>query len=316
MKQALEDILYSKENCYLYLRGINSLYEQFSEATQVYAGDLTHEHMALTANGKIVTPVQAAHCLNDLGRSTKFYRALHQAITHYLQQNKPVRILYAGCGPYATLLTPFTSLYNPDQIQFTFLEISEFSYQKVQKLYTDWCLNAYLENLLLCDATDPNLNLCNSFDIILSETMQVGLKNECQVPITRNLVRFLNKNGTFIPEQIKLDVYLTGKPKDELVPNSAEIQFLGTAFDLDCHQLPEKNTITTLTIPESNLEYLKLYTHIQLFGSEYIKPFESGLTLPLILDRPLRKANRTARFQYMEDELPYLHFEYEPIQNL
>lgn len=311
MKQALEDILYSKENCYLYMRGIKSLYELFSNVTQVYADDLTHEHMALTANGQIVTPVQAAHCLNDLGRSMKFYRAIHQAIEHYLKANQPVRILYAGCGPYGTLLTPFTSLYSAEQIRFTFLEISDFSVEKVTKLYTDWKLNDYLDSIQLCDATDPALTFDHSFDIIISETMQVGLKNECQVPITRNLVRFLNEGGTFIPEQIKLDVYLVGKQLEETNPHSVERAFVGTAFDLNCHELPEKGQVVNFSIPENQFEYLKLYTHIQLYGSEYIKPYESGLTLPLILDRNVNNSGRVARFQYLENNLPYLHFEYE-----
>jgi len=313
LKPALEDILYSNQDYFLITRGINALYEQYSEATGIFAGDLTHEYMKETENGKIVTPMQAAHCLKDMARSTHFLRAIHQAINHHLQNKQSVRILYAGCGPYGTLLTPFTSIFSSKQIRFTFLEIEEVSFNAVQKLYTDWNIENYLESVLLCDATDPDLKLSGSFDIIISETMQVGLKNECQVPITRNLVRFLSEDGTFIPERIKLEVYLTGKQKDLLDPNSDDKLLVGTAYDFDSRNLPIPGNETILTIPESQLEYLKLYTEIHLFGEEKLTAHQSGLTLPLILDRPIGKAGRAARFHYVEGALPKLEFEYLPV---
>jgi hypothetical protein len=315
IKSALEEILFSHQDYFLITRGINYLYEKFSEATNIYAGNLTHEHMKETANGKVVTPIQAAHCLKELARTTHFLRAIHLAINHHLMKKQSIRILYAGCGPYATLLTPFTSVYTSDQIQFTFLEIEEQSYNAVINLYKDWQIEGYLESIHLCDATDPELSLDGTFDIIISETMQMALNNECQVPITRNMVRFLSKEGTFIPERIALDFYLTGKKKDPLVPDSDEKKFVGTAYDFDIKNLPAKGSETTLTIPESNLEYLKLYTNIQLFGGERLKAYQCSLTIPLILDRPVNKAGRSIRFWYVENERPKLEFEYLPENN-
>ncbi|REE01719.1 SAM-dependent methyltransferase [Marinoscillum furvescens] len=312
LKSALEDILFSNQDFSLISRGINYLYERFSETTNIYAGNLTNEHMKETANGKVVTPIHAAHCLKELARTTHFLRAIHLAIEHHLKYKKSIRILYAGCGPYGTLLTPFSSIYSADQIQFTFLEIEEESVNSVKSLYTELSISEYLESTHLCDATDPELSLAGSFDIIISETMQMALNNECQVPITRNMVRFLTKEGTFIPERIALDVYLVGRKKDPLVPDSDEKEFVGTAFDFDINNLPAKDSETILTIPKSALEYLKLYTNIHLFGEECLKAYQCSLTMPLILDRPLKKAGRSIRFWYEENERPKLKFEYLP----
>ena len=310
LRSEIEDILFGGNDYAIITHAINSLYEKFSQATQIFAGDLTHECMKETPNGIIVTPDQAAHCLKDIDRSTHFLRAIHKAIEHYLKGQGNVRILYAGCGPYATLLTPFTALCGPEKIRYTFLEIEDISLQAVTKLYNDWGLNTYLDEVRLTDATDVDIEFSNLFDIIISETMQVGLKNECQVPITRNLCRFLKESGTFIPQQIKLDVYLAGKKQDPLIPDSDEKIFIGTAFNLDFQKIPAPGSVVELEVPESDLEFLKLYTTIHLFDDERLTAYQSGLTLPLLLDRLEGKAGRHIRFWYEEGAKPCLKFEY------
>lgn len=310
LRPNLEDILFSGKDYQLITRGINSLYEKFSQATQVCAGDLTHEHMRETPNGIIVTPGQAAHCLKDIDRSTHFLRGIYKAIECYLKNRKSIRILYAGCGPYATLLTPFTALYGHDRIRFTFLEIEKVSHQAVTELYTDWGLTSYLEEVRLTDATDPSIQFPDLFDIIISETMQVGLKNECQVPITRNLRRFLKEDGTFIPQQVRLDVYLTGQKRDPLIPDSDEKFFVGTAFDFDFRKIPGPGSEVILDIPASDLHFLKLYTAIHLFGDEKLMAYQSGLTLPLLLDRRVDKGGARMQFWYEEGSRPCLQFKY------
>lgn len=310
LKKNTEHILFSEDNFDLIKKGIDNLYELWSKETGIFADHLTNEKMFQTENGLVVTPVHAAHCLKDLARTTHFLRGIHKAIEHFLKNKKQIRILYAGCGPYATLLTPFTSMYSPEQIHFTFLEIEEVSLHAVNKLYSEWHLTPYLDEVRLADATDPDIQFPKRFDIIISETMQVGLKNECQVPITRNLVRFLEEGGTFIPQQIKLDIYLTGEKQDPLIADSYEKLWVGTAYNLDFQAVPEPGYETTLTIPQSNLEFLKLYTTIHLFGNEKLTAYQSGLTLPLVLDKPVNKVGQQIKFWYEEGARPKLNFKY------
>ncbi|MEO1023173.1 MAG: hypothetical protein AAFW89_11580 [Bacteroidota bacterium] len=310
LRQDVEDILYSGDDYYLITRGIESLYEKYSESTQIFAGNLTHEHMKETANGRIVTPVHAAHCVKDLMRTTRFMRGVYHAIEQYLNNKDRVRILYAGCGPYGTLLTPFTALYSPEEIGFTFLEIEETSVRAVNKLYEDWGLKSYLDELKLADATDPDITFSAPFDIIISETMQAGLRTECQVPITRNLVRFLSKGGTFIPQQISLDVYLTGS-FDPLRPGAMDKEFLGTAYNLDFRDVPVPGCTSMIAMKKSKLKIMQLFTEISLFGEEKLTARQSGLTIPITLDHFKGKPPNTIHFTYREGEQPGLTMEYQ-----
>ncbi len=309
MKSALENILYEKDDFLKISSGIEQLYAAWSQYTNVFAGDLTYDTMRNTSRGKVVTPAQAAHCVKDLARTTHFLRGIHLAILNYIKKYDQVRILYAGCGPYATLLTPFTALYSPDQLAFTFIEIEPVSYHAVLKLYEKCRITAYLEEIRLTDATDPTISFPHNFHIIISETMQVGLNNECQVPITRNLSRFLTPGGTFIPQRITLDVYLVGS-YDTLRPDTAEKLLLGTAYDLDFKKVPPEGSTTTLEMPPSSLEYLQLFTEIYLFGDERLTARQSGLTLPLTLDRYVDRRPAKIHFTYEEGAMPKLSFEY------
>ena len=62
----------------------------------------------LLASGVAINPNAAAHCVNDYRRSVVFIRGVYAAIRLARRQfaPAPLRILYAGCGPYATLLLP------------------------------------------------------------------------------------------------------------------------------------------------------------------------------------------------------------------
>jgi len=243
-------------------------------------------------------------------RSTKFLRGIHSAIVSQLQVKESIHILYAGCGPYATLLTPLISLFDPNQIQFTLLDIEPFSIEKVKALYTEWDLNHYVEEFRLADATDQELSFESHFDIIVSETMQVALRNEHQVTITRNLMKFLANDGVFVPERIALEAYMT-ETIDVLAPKSAKKMYLGTAFDFNTRNLPAKDNIVTLNIAENELEYLRLFTKIHLFEDTVLTERESGLTLPIVLDRFTKRKPQLVKFRYEEGKRPELKYEYE-----
>lgn len=310
IKSCVNSILSSGNDFFRIQRGIEQLYSLWSQDTHVFAGDLTYEVMKETQDGKIVTPSQAAHCMKDLARTTHFLRGIHLALRHYLQKYEQVRILYAGCGPYATLLTPFTSLYSPDQLRFTFIEIEKISHDAVLTLYEKRHKTSYLEEVRLTNAADPAISFDHPFHIIISETMQVGLQNECQVPITRNLSRFLTDDGTFLPEKITLDVYLTG-PVDVLEPTAVEKLLLGAAYELDFRNIPPVGHKTTIMMLPSTLDYLQLFTEIDIYERERLTVNQSSLTLPITLDRYMDRKPNKIYFTYEEGPKPGLSFEYE-----
>jgi hypothetical protein len=86
----------------------NAVYELhglFSTIAGVTAGDINDEDIYLSS-GKAVSPTKAAHCLLEYRRTAVFLRGVYKAILQ-LKRDFPherLHILYAGCGPYATLL--------------------------------------------------------------------------------------------------------------------------------------------------------------------------------------------------------------------
>ncbi|MDW3194099.1 MAG: hypothetical protein R8G66_17120 [Cytophagales bacterium] len=296
IKSATEKILFTEE-VGTWGEGTNELYEILSVKAGVYAEDLTHESYGDAKNGKFVSQITAAHCLKDIARSARFIRGLYQAITDQLKTKDSVHVLYAGCGPYATLFTPLTYFFDSNQVKATMLEIGQVPMANAQKVYDQLELTDYVKAWVNADGTDPQIQFDEKFDIIISETMQVALKKECQVPLTRNLVRFLKEDGTFVPQNIKVEATLehpkvAGQP-DELV--------IGSIYELDYKNVPEKNHETELTIPSNDYQMLMMKTSIQTYEDEWLKVNESGLTTKLILDN-LVVPRKKAKLTYQEDK--------------
>lgn len=308
-RESVENVLYSEMDYSRIKRGIDYMAEVYGQATDYKIGSLTNEQMIKTENGHIVSPMHAVHCLNDLMRTTRFLRGIEKAIEHHLSQSKqPIRILYAGCGPYATLLTPFTSIYSADQIQFSMLDYNEFSVALMQKLYTKWQLNSYLEDVIVADATSAEIELTGNYDIIISETMQNALRNECQVPLTRNMVRFLKPKGSFIPERILIDSYLEGE-KEGINPCNSEKTQLGRVYDLNFKDVPKVGHQVELDIPATHHKRLYTSTIINVYGDETIEPYESGLTIPHRTN-DFDELPKKISYTYLENDMPGFQLEY------
>ena len=73
---------------------------------------------SLLKDGVAISPEAAAHCVSDTQRTVVFIRAAYAAITAAKQRFTagPIEILYAGCGPFATLLLPLLTKLNPGEL--------------------------------------------------------------------------------------------------------------------------------------------------------------------------------------------------------
>jgi hypothetical protein len=299
LKQATENILFSGDDYLKIKQGIDTLYDQFSERTGIEAGDLTFVEFIKAENGLSVALEHAAHCLKDLMRTTYFLRGIHQAIKEQLSNHSTVKILYAGCGPYATLLTPLTSQFSSDEVRFTMLDINPRSTESVRDLYAQMGLESYVQEYIVADATASATALVGTYDIIISETMAQALKVECQVPLTRNMIKHLNDSGTFIPQRITVDAYLFGK-HNTMNPIETPKTFVGNVYNLDFKHVPQKEHKSVCAIPETEHDALMLDTTIYVYDSIVVKPYESGLTLPLWLKNLTDPKPKTVTFVYKE----------------
>lgn len=252
-------------------------------------------------NGKALGTSWAARCVDDIVRTRKFISGVYQAVQKLLGEHpeKTVHILYAGTGPFATLVSPLTTIFSSDQLQFTFLELNSVSYQKVQQVVQQLEIQNYVRRIVQCDATTYQIPVDEQVDILLSETMQHALKREQQVPIIYNLLQQIDNEVILIPEVIELQLAGINSARNQArILHGAQEPYhhiLGSFFKLDvpsvrafykknqdlpaAHKFLDQN----FTIPESvQKEYPELYvfTRLCVYQNIEILPFESGLTIP------------------------------------
>ena len=251
-------------------------------------------------NGMALGPTWAAMCIEDIARTHCFVRGTHQAILACLSANanRPVHLLYAGCGPFATLVLPLLAHFSEQQLRLTLVDINPISIQCVQRLFARLNLQAYVEELLLADAVSMKIPKPDAIDIVLSETMQRALKNECQVQIMCNLIPQLRQKVLMLPERIILT--LAQKDFSKPLAESSEIrpmESLGTLFELSAATIRkstarEENGVLmlssdamTVTLAHANID-LYVLTSIYVFGDAQLQLNASGLTTPERIQLP------------------------------
>lgn len=178
-----------------------------------------------TEKGNAIGTFWAANCVKEIFRTQRFVKGLEQAIKDLLNSGqKPVHILYAGTGPFATLALPIMLTFQPTDVQFTLLEINQNSYEKLKELLETLNLLPYVKYFDLADATNYVLKN-HDVDIVLSETMNLALFKEPQVSIMMNLSRQLKGRTIYLPQEIKVTLCKQG--------NGNNLERLKTLFQFD-----------------------------------------------------------------------------------
>ncbi|SRX76464.1 SAM-dependent methyltransferase [Aequorivita antarctica] len=267
-------------------------------------GVVNSENIALLA-GKAIGPKWAGMCLEDTTRTRKFITGIHKAIQEVLIKNpkKPVTILYAGTGPYATLILPLLSLYKPSELQLILLEVNTISIENLKKIIKGFDAYEYIKAIYHCDASNFIIPSEFDADILLLECMQHALLREPQVDITYNLLPQLKKEAILIPEKISLHLALidTDKKKEYLsiednksekdyyenseavfTLNKAEILQNSLNFKKESFHFPEKETHFSKE-QLGNYDFIAVSTEITIFKNISLEIDESGLTVPLLL---------------------------------
>lgn len=295
-------LLYEKENYGALHRVLHMLHDFYAGVTGISAEQTTDNNVFLST-GKAISPGQAAFCLLDIQRTAVFMRGIHKAILKLKNEAEgPVHILYAGCGPYATLLTPFITQFSPHEVRFHLLDVNQASLNAVEKLYTHLNARDYVDEFICADATKYQIPA--PVQLVVSEAMQRALNKEPQVAIMQNLIPQLNPQSIFIPEEIRITAHLINRDLEvaaKLDPGTDPGRIdLGEVYNIGrqncCH-----HPAITFQMPEMVVgnDELSLFTAVTVFEDERLHHGECSLTVPLPLANVAALLGRQVRLEYV-----------------
>lgn len=188
------------------------------------------------SEGVAINPKAAAYCIKDYQRSVVFIRGVHAALLALFSRRNnnlagkqnideypndsahgkaraPVKVLYAGCGPFATLLLPLLHLFKPSDLEIHLIDIHQQSLDSVAHLLEQLGLSDYKITMVQADACTYQHPA--PLDLIIVETMQKALEQEPQYAVTKNLAKQLAEHGLFIPEKITIELALAHLEKEK-----------------------------------------------------------------------------------------------------
>ncbi|MEK9133022.1 MAG: hypothetical protein AAB606_04950 [Patescibacteria group bacterium] len=246
-----------------------------------------------TSGGRALPPGEAAECLKDHIRTARFAKGLHSAICAAQQKftERPIRVLYAGCGPFATFAMIVAPLFDEGEVEFTALDIYETSLACARGVAQ--CLgqaNKFRE-FKYADATKYKTNGWRPH-IIITETMQSQLLTEPQPQITANLGDQTAEGGFFLPELVEVTAFSADVNGETLngFPMISEMEKLGQVFELtpdiakrikdERGEIDEQKLKAALSIDVTfevrgragKLSRFMLETRVQIFGENVLYP--------------------------------------------
>lgn len=285
------------------LTGINSQSEEARE----------HIHLE---HGRAIGTFWAALCIRQVSRTQRFCRALYKAIQYKLanQPSRPVHVVYAGTGPFATLALPVMLQFEPHEVQFTMLEINPESLTKLQSVLKNLDLESYINAIELCDATQwksPNKEV----DIVISETMERALQREPQISIMLNMVSQLPDNVIYIPEEITVGVAFKTRTGDQIDQQTNLYSFNRATYQKIIAQsagkpdwVYDETEYNYTPVTDKHLVYT---TDIQVYEDEVLHYPNCSLNFFQKVKPDLPAKNAHIRFQYQDGEMPGFEWKME-----
>jgi hypothetical protein len=287
----ITQILIAEESSYLEIRNAcTGLLDFFYQVTEFDETDTVNQKHMQSAAGQAVSPQAAAVCIRDFMRTRVFMLGLKEAISTKLQQNpgRAVTVLYAGTGPFATLLIPMVTMFSASELNMLLLDINPASIACLNRIIRYFNLQPYVQQVVETDAVTYQVPAQWQPDIILSETMMPSLKTEPQVSIAANLVGQCPQ-ALLVPEMIEVKAVLYNSQMND------EKRFIHVetllVFTKDAAlKIAAQQQTGTVFFPVTKLELqqpyqpsfsrLALLTDIKVFKTHTLLLNESSLTIP------------------------------------
>jgi len=251
-----------------------------------------------SAEGLAISPTQAAMCAEEPQRTAMFLRGLHEAIASVIETKSPhpVRVLYAGSGPFAALAVPLMTLFPPELVRFTILDIHPVSIKHVKSVVRRLGLADRVDAYVVADACEYTIPRDSVPDIILSETMSTALETEPQVAIMRHLLSQVPE-AILVPESVRVDAYLvdTSDEVRVIVPESEgsadksqpDRISLGPVFELNAATIRSWASLSGDSLPAATIDIPPpptplyrpyLFTTITTYGKHRLRTHDCNLT--------------------------------------
>jgi len=263
------------------------------------------------ATGKAIDPESAGRCVQDYARTRAFAWGVREGIEATLDrvEERPLRVVYAGTGPFAILALLQAPWFPPDEVRFTCLDIHPTSLAAVESLATQLGYRDHLDDLVEADAADWEPS--GPVHGLIIEVMLKALHQEPQVAVTRHLTRFLAPAGFLVPEAIELRLALLDAGAelrclaDPTAPPARSRVDLGPVLrlDRDAHRedaggLRPRRVDLPDSIPSGH--GLHILTDITTQGSTRLVERESGLTYAAPVDAEIGNGALEVRYEVSE----------------
>lgn len=263
-------------------------------------------------SGWAISPVQAALCAREPYRTAAFIQGLALAVQERLQADRPVRVLYAGCGPFALLAMPLMALFTPSQVQFCILEVHAETLDYARGLIGKFGYSGHVGDFFCADAAEFRIPAQALPDVIVSETMNTALGKEPQVTIMRNL-HGQAPQAALVPSAVTVHL---GMDRPRLEEPCTDFGLLFTldapsmqAWQQDRNAQGDSLPAATLRLPDMLEREPRLLTRIRVYRDIVLGDYHSSLNLPLRLPgKPKLDGGTTLAFHYRLGAQPGLDF--------
>lgn len=300
----------------------DKLVELFTSITGISAHFNMNEWQdADLQSGVAISPIQAARCLQETVRTQVFLKGVVDAINNKQRQHGSVNILYAGTGPYGLLILPILRILNNPKISVTLLDIHRDNITSVEKVIHTLDIQENIKQIEQADATCWHPLMEESYDLIVSETMNNLLRREPQLAIFSHLQQFLKEDGELIPQRITTGakIIASGSQKGLTEEETHPPIDLGTFFvcDKEVTNSIHNGDMTPLTgeialpnkINRSKYNSLKFTTTIDVYGNHQLKEGNCSLNIPIYYHRLKLQDAGHISFEYQLNNDPKFIFD-------